>query len=177
MDDTARIDKLEKRVRQMESLNEIHNLKYLYFDIIDHFRSGMIGEVFAEEGVASLTTMGEYKGRKEITDFFDNSFFPSMEMVLHMGHHPQISLLSDTSARGTWLYEVYIITKGPKSDGIWLTGLYKDEYVLENGRWLIKYLSGGYYFNTTSDMPWARERFSPYPPGTPPLPEQFRITK
>lgn len=171
----TKIEELERRLYKLECMNEIHALKYRYFDIVDHFRKGQIGDVFTKEGVASLTTMGHYTGRAAITEFFDNNFYPAMDLVLHMGHNPRIELTSDATARGTWMYEVYIITKGPDSAGVWLTGLYKDEYALEDGRWLISYLSGGYYFNTTGDMPWVRERFSPYPPGTPPLPEEFRI--
>ena len=135
----------------------------------------MIGDVFTKNGVASLTTMGEYTGRRDITNFFDNSFYPAMDLVLHMGHNPRIQLTSDTTARASFMYEVYILTKG-STVGVWLGGLYKDEYEVEDGRWLIKSLSGGYYFNTTStDIPWVRDRFCAYPPGSPPLPEEYRI--
>lgn len=165
---------LEKRVQSLESLQAIHDLKYKYFDIIDHFRTGQIGNVFTRDGTASLTTMGEYKGRDAINKFFDEQFFPHFDLCLHMGHNPRITLTSETTARGTWMYEVYILTQGK---AVWLTGLYKDEYVIEDGEWLISYLSGAYYFNTTGGVPWERDRFAPYPPGTPPLPEEYRILK
>jgi len=171
-----RISDLEQQVKRLTDLQEIHQLKYRYFYIIDHFRSGEIGDVFTRDGTATMGPYGALDGRDELNRFFDERVFPHFELILHAGHHPMIEFTSDTTARGTWMYEVYEITRESSPKGIWLCGLYQDEYRIEDGKWLISSLSGSYYFNNTSrDVPWVHERFSAYPPGAPDLPAEFRI--
>lgn len=171
------ITDLQKEVRYLSNIQQIHDLKYKYFHLIDHFQYGRMGEVFTEDAYAVMTSYGALNGRDELTTFFDNDVFPYFDVILHGGHNPQIELTSETTARGTWMYEVYEITREEKPNSVWLTGLYRDEYRLENGQWLISKLEGGYYFNTAIPTQFVQERFSPFPPGAPGLPEEFRIQR
>ncbi|MFA5617873.1 MAG: nuclear transport factor 2 family protein [Sphingomonadaceae bacterium] len=168
---------LKKEVYLLTSLQKILDLKYKYFHLIDHFQYGRMGEVFTKDAYAVMGPYGALNGRDELVEFFDEKVFPFFDIILHGGHNPQIQMTSDTTAKGTWMYEVYELTRENPPGSVWLCGLYQDEYRIEDGEWKISKLSGSYYFNTALETPFSRERFSPYPPGAPDLPNEFRILR
>jgi hypothetical protein len=168
---------LSNEVYRLAALEKIKGLKYRYFDIIDHFKHGEIGEVFTRDARAVMGPYGALEGRDALVKFFDEVVFPSFDLILHGGHNPRIQLTSDRTARGTWMYETYQLTRENPPGSVWLCGLYKDEYAIEDGEWKISSLSGSYYFNTAITTPFSQERFSPYPPGAPGLPDEFRIVR
>ena len=43
------ITDLQKEVRYLSNIQQIHDLKYKYFHLIDHFQYGRMGEVFTED--------------------------------------------------------------------------------------------------------------------------------
>lgn len=173
----AELSALRRDVDKLIAIQKIKDLKYRYFDIIDHFRYGQIGEVFTRDARAIMGPYGVLEGRDALVEFFDERVFPSFDLILHGGHNPRIELTSDTSARATWMYEAYQITSERPPGSVWLCGLYEDEYAVEDGAWRISSLRGAYYFNTAIETPFVRERFSPYPPGAPDLPDAFRILR
>jgi hypothetical protein len=60
-------------------------------------------------------------------------------VTAHHGHHADIELTSDTTAKGIWaMYDnVQNNRLNTKMEGY---GFYEDEYVKENGKWKIKKL-------------------------------------
>jgi hypothetical protein len=56
---------------------------------------------------------------------------------MHQGHHPEIELTSDTTAKGIWSLQDYVIDRKGNTH---LRGasFYYDEYVKVNGEWKIK---------------------------------------
>jgi len=149
--------------KKLEALEEIRTLKHKYWRLMDQFIEDQIGDVFSEEAVCDFGDFGYIKGRANIVEFFRSQVYPMFDMMVHMGHNPEIQLTSETTANGTWLYECYQLTKEPVT-GIWLTGWYDDRYVVEDGVWKIEYSTGTYYFNTDMEEQWAKRRFVPYPP-------------
>ena len=61
---------------------------------------------------------------------------------LHHGHHPEISILGETSARGIWYLEDRLYFTKQKMM-LWGAAFYEDEYVKEDGQWRIQ--STGYH--------------------------------
>jgi len=171
------IDFLKSELDKLKSLQEIRDLKYRYYHIIDHFLYDSMGEVFTEDASATMGPYGLIEGRESLDKFFNEEVYPNFDMILHGAHNPQIVLTSESTARGTWMYEVFQMTSESTPTGVWLCGLYRDEYVRVDGQWKIKYLEGSYYFNTNGETPWLRDRYSAYPPGAPGLPREFRLMK
>ncbi len=75
-------------------------------------------------------------GRENTMQFFRMGLTEDL-VALHHGHHPEIDITSDNTARATWgLYNYLIDKKGDRAQRV--GGIYHEEYVRENGDWKIK---------------------------------------
>jgi hypothetical protein len=75
------------------------------------------------------------QGRDKIIESIANSFNANA-VACHTGHHPEIEVLTETTAKGIWyLTDIFINLK----DKIRTTGsaLYRDRYLKQNGVWRI----------------------------------------
>ena len=54
-------------------------------------------------------------------------------ITAHGGHSPEIEITSDTTARGIWALQDYVIVQPNTKMMGW--GHYEDEYVKEKGQW------------------------------------------
>ncbi len=70
---------------------------------------------------------------------------------MHHGHHPEIEITSDTTARGIWALKDYLIIT-ERNMGVRGAAFYRDEYVKVNREWKIK--STGY--DRTFEEMWDR---------------------
>lgn len=169
------IKNLRREVNNLAAIQKIRDLKHRYWFICDHFMHGKMAEVFTRDARVAMGPFGILKGKEGVTEFFEKHYWPNVEMVLHGGHNPMIELTSDTTAKGTWNFECYSIIKGEKPSSLWMTGRYDDEYEIEDGEWRIATQTGAYYFTTTDEPGYIRDRFSSYM-GIP-VAENLRMTR
>lgn len=140
MTDQAAIAQLMKDVQQLKDINEIQKLKYAYFRCVDTANLTELRTLLHDDVTNDLVG-GDYsvsiKGADEFVDFI-RAQLHSKIVALHQGHHPEIEILSETEARGSWyLWDLFIDMAA--NTQMYGSALYEDRYVKENGRWLIKH--------------------------------------
>ncbi len=123
------------------AIEEIKQLKYRYLRCLDTKDWEGLSETLSPDA-ASWYDSGKYSydGREAILAFLKESLGDSRIVSRHQGHHPEIELTGDSTARGHWYLEDMVIF-GNMGDGggTELTGaaFYEDEYVKVDGRWWI----------------------------------------
>ncbi len=139
---TVSIEELARQVQVLRDIEEIKRLKHAYFRCIDTANLAELRQLTHPE-VTTCYVGGSYRielaNQDEFIEMIANSF--NAECVgRHNGHHPEIDVLSETEATGTWYlhddfrnFRIMIRTEG--------TALYHDRYVKVDGRWLIKHQS------------------------------------
>jgi len=134
----AGLVELEARMKRIEDIEAIKRLKYKYFRCLDSKLWDELAECFTEDATTSYSS-GKYsfQGKDAIMKFLKEGLNPTM-ISMHHGHHPEIELTSDTTARGVWALQDYVIVT---QANISLRGaaFYHDEYVKVNGEWKIKH--------------------------------------
>lgn len=123
-----------------EELGEIHlleRLKYTYLRCLDTKDWDAMARLLTPNVEATYSGgANSYSGRDEVLAFLrrtmgDESFHSS-----HHCHHPEIDLVSESEATGTWaledtvlLLDLDLVVRG--------AAFYTDRYVKVDGRWLI----------------------------------------
>ena len=124
---------------RLEDIELIRRLKYRYWRAID---MGHIDEVrdLLTEDVRVDFVGGSYRWQMEGRETFLAALgqsFSAQAISVHTGHHPEIDVLTDTTATGIWyLTDMFIhLNENLLTDG---SALYRDEYVKIDGVWRIK---------------------------------------
>lgn len=149
------LEELRTRIRILEDVEAIRRLRNKYFRCLDGRLWDEMAECFANDIDASYFN-GELKfsGRNSLVQFFKLGLTDVL-IGMHHGHHPEIEITSETTARGTWgLYNYLIDRKNNRGQRI--AGVYQDEYVKEDGQWKIKSIVCNQIFQETwdrNDMP------------------------
>jgi len=157
----ADLAELEARIKTIEDIEIIKKLKYKYLRCLDGKLWDEMEECFAEDVKASYFN-DEIKtdGKESTLQFFRMGLTEDI-IALHHGHHPEIEITSETTARGTWgLYNFLIDKKGNRAQRV--GGIYHEEYVKEDGRWKIKSIICRQLFHEhweRQDMPSAQLTF------------------
>jgi hypothetical protein len=125
-----------------DDLEAIRQLKYRYFRALDCKDWEALGATLADDATTSYDS-GRYafEGRAAILDFLRGALGSPNMISMHHGHHPEIEITGDGSARGTWYLEDMVIFREANTV---LRGaaFYHDEYVRIDGEWKIR--STGY---------------------------------
>lgn len=123
----------------LEDIELIKRVKYAYCRCIDTANLAELKTLFTED--ASVLYVGgsyrfEANGRDEILKSIAYAFHADA-IAFHHVNHPEIDVTSPTEAKGTWYLKDWFLDLKNKiiTDG---TALYKDTYVKQNGKWLIK---------------------------------------
>ncbi|MGH7822046.1 MAG: nuclear transport factor 2 family protein [Candidatus Binatia bacterium] len=134
----ANLAELEKRILAIEDVEAIKRLKYRYFRHLDRKEWQELGDCFAPEAtVAYGGGRYRYQGRQAILGFLREALGKHTGSVTaHHGHHPEIELTDEGSARGAWALYNYMFNE-PERRGIRIAAYYDDEYVKRDGLWRI----------------------------------------
>jgi hypothetical protein len=123
-------------------IEAIKQLKYRYFRTLDTKRWDDLGETLSPDATAAYDG-GRYSfnGRNAILTFLRDALGSPRVISMHHGHHPEIEIIDENRARGTWYLEDMVIFR---DIGMVLHGaaFYADEYLRIGGAW--KILSTGY---------------------------------
>ncbi|HTD30575.1 MAG TPA: nuclear transport factor 2 family protein [Steroidobacteraceae bacterium] len=123
---------------RLEDIELIRQLKYKYFRSIDMGDIATLREVLTEDVKVDYIG-GSYRwqmaGREKILESIAGSFNANA-VGCHTGHHPEIDVLTDTTATGLWyLTDVFInLAEKVRTTG---SALYRDKYVKLQGQWRI----------------------------------------
>jgi len=123
----------------LEDIELICRVKYRYWRAID---MGHIEEVrdLVTEDIRVDYVGGSYRWQMEGRDVFLSALaqaFNPQTISIHTGHHPEIDVLTPTTAKGVWyLTDTFIhLTENIVTEG---SALYRDEYLKVDGVWRIK---------------------------------------
>ena len=131
----ASLTELEARIKTLEDIETIKQLKYRYFRHLDSLNWDGVIDCFAEEGEIDYEPGIKMKGRKEMQQKMKALLCE--HIGVHQSHHPEIQITSPTTATGKWELWVYHYLDIAKK-GFRLGGFYNDDYVKEKGEWKIK---------------------------------------
>lgn len=123
----------------LEDIELIRQLKYRYCRCIDTANIAELKTLFVED--ASVCYVGgtyrfEASGRDKILEALEYAFH-SQAIAFHHVNHPEIEVLTPTTAAGTWYLKDWFLDLKNRviTDG---SALYKDQYVKQDGAWLIQ---------------------------------------
>ena len=127
---------------ELEAIEAIKQVKYAYFRLLDLKQFDELGELLTDRCTADYEDgRHHFEGREAIVRFLSESLADPRIVSEHHGHHPEIDVHPDATATGVWYLQDRVLI--PAADlEIGGTAFYRDEYVVEKGRWLIS--STGY---------------------------------
>jgi bile-acid 7alpha-dehydratase len=135
----------------LADIEAIKKLKHKYMRSVDTKKLDDLKDCFVDDASASYAG-GQYsfKGRDNILGFLKD-MMPETLITMHMAFHPEIEITSETSAKGSWGFQDYLIEQ---TSNVSLRGYayYQDEYVKVDGQWKIK--STGY--ERVFEETWSR---------------------
>ena len=153
----SRLEELESRVRDLESANEIRNLKAAYAAACDdNYNPDVIASLFVEDATWESEGLGKFEGREAIREFFRgiSSYFT---FALHYGLNPHIEVTGDTARARWYLFMPCTVSDGDRA--LWRAGIDDEEYVRVDGRWMFKSKKSAPIFNTPFEEGWAKTRY------------------
>ena len=152
------LEALEKRVRALEDVEAIRNLKAAYAGYCDDgYDADRIAELFVEDAVWESTELGRFEGREAIREFFRKAS-GVYTFAIHYSLNSRIEVNGDTAV-GRW-YLFMPCTVGEGDRAMWRAGIDDEEYVRVDGRWMFKHKRASGLFNTPFDEGWARNRYA-----------------
>ena len=139
----ADIQHLLRRVRKLEAVREIEQLKYRYWRACDRKDPDGFRDCFIARGAdLDYGVIGRFSDREPLVEVFRQIGCGKTEggawLVhdIHHGKQPVIELHDDTTASGEWtLWFVQINNKDKTVTQLSME--YRDRYVVEDGRWKI----------------------------------------
>ncbi|MCP4574690.1 MAG: nuclear transport factor 2 family protein [Deltaproteobacteria bacterium] len=135
----------------LEDIEAIKKLKHKYMRCVDTKQLNDLKDCFVDDASAAYAG-GKYsfKGRDNIVAFLRN-MMPETLITMHIAFHPEIEITGDTTAKGSWGFQDYLIEQ---TSNVSLRGYayYQDEYVKVDGQWKIK--STGY--KRVFEESWSR---------------------
>lgn len=152
---------LRRELRTLQDIEAIKRLKHAYFRGIDSADLPLLASLFHPDVDVHFVGGGyewAFKGREQYVEAIGNSFH-SEAVAQHNGHHPEITVLSETEAEGIWyLYDNFwelnqkIYTYG--------TAFYHDRYEKVDGRWLIRSTHYKRHYEVVTKMKDDQPRFT-----------------
>ena len=133
-------------VQELAAIEAIKRLKARYQRAVDTKDWALMRSLLAPDA-RSVYSDGKhaYEGRDAIVEFLaDPRGLGNPAIVsMHHAHTPEIEITGETTARGTWYLEDFVITAlpsdwAPNGTVMHGTGIYHDEYVKADGEWLIQ---------------------------------------
>jgi bile-acid 7alpha-dehydratase len=134
----ANIDELEARIQRLEDIEAIKRLKAKYFRCLDSKLWDEMAECFTEDATTDYTD-GQYRvqGKEKILRFLKAGVGRASFFGFHHGHHPEIEITSDATARGVWSSEYYMIDNDAKKT-MHCGSFYYDDFAKADGEWKIR---------------------------------------
>ncbi|MBW1901880.1 MAG: nuclear transport factor 2 family protein [Deltaproteobacteria bacterium] len=146
---------LKEKIKYLEDVEEIKQLKYKYQRCLDTKDWDGLAETFVKDATTAFSD-GQYtlKGVDKIMEFLRSSPLGEDKIFIgvHHVHHPEIKITSDTTATGIWALYCYMVNKTQKT-GLRILAYYHDEYVKMNGQWKINFTG----YDRILEETWKRE--------------------
>lgn len=143
---------LEDRLTRLEHRTAIEELRASYCYRIDERDWDGFAELFAGDAHLSFGPVGEFEGREEVRHFAEHVVGARHPFLSHMIHNPVIEIDGE-SATGSWYFEVPCTFEDGSAG--WIQGIYRDEYVLEDGAWLFASVCAEFNYFAAYEEGWS----------------------
>ncbi|MFC3106568.1 nuclear transport factor 2 family protein [Undibacterium arcticum] len=128
---------LGARLRILEDLEAIRKLKARYFFCCDQKDPQGVRDCFAPGKVLiDYGRIGVFHDRDQLAEVFERLGCQEHIVEMHHGENPQITIVDDTNARGTWGLYYHLINTRERSI-TQLGAYYEDEYRKLDNEWKI----------------------------------------
>lgn len=128
------VSSLEKRIRVLEDIQAIQQLRSNYWHTMDNKLWDEFIECFTDDFVLDGPPGWKLQGRRRFVDQLSSKLNPRTS--IHLGHSPSIEITSEITAKGRWaLHDIITDVEVPESHGF---AYYEDEYVKKDGKWKIQ---------------------------------------
>lgn len=161
----SRVAALEARLAAVEAVQEIHDLKARYAELVDSRYTldgprpaaevariaDEIVSLFSEDAVwDGGEELGCWQGRDEIRKRF---LEPTLGFTLHYFVKPRVHVDGE---RATGRWDVLAPVRFGNGKPGWMTGVEDDEYVRVGGRWLHSRMKLTVHFMVSHERGWGR---------------------
>jgi hypothetical protein len=140
---TARVERLQSHIESIESIRAIKRLQYAYGHYVEFGLWNDFADLFTDDAVTNYQQGA--RGKAEVRKLFfeqvgqgklglaDGRIYP------HILFQPVITLAPDRrTAKGRW--RILAMLGGFGGSATWYSGVYENEYVLQDGVWKISVL-------------------------------------
>jgi hypothetical protein len=150
----ADVTELERRIRRLEDIESIQQLKHRYWRHLDLKQWDALGALFVPAATACYSSgKYEFKGVGAIMGFLREALGRERGSVtIHHGHHPEIELTGETTATGTWALYNYMFN-AKQNRGIRIGAYYDDRYLKTAEGWKIAHIG----YTTLFHEEWKRD--------------------
>ena len=159
---------LSHEVQRLEDQENIEKLQRIYGYYIDKGLWSQAADLFADDGEVDIAGRGGYVGKAHVLAYL-RAIGPqgpvAGRLYDNMQLQPVVHVSADgASARGRWHLFAQLAEAGKFHE--WGVGVYENEYVKRDGKWLIRRLHFYPTFYTPYDEGWAKvvepySRFAP----------------
>jgi hypothetical protein len=131
---------IEQRLQVLEDKAAIVDLKYRYFQGLDHRKPDEVRDIFdPEQATIDFGVWGKFEQREEFIKMFISDECRPVVIDTHHGHNIRITLTGPNTASGIIdLYHAQVRTD--QRTYVVEGAYYHEEYVRHSGRWWIKKL-------------------------------------
>ncbi|GAB3348386.1 nuclear transport factor 2 family protein [Amycolatopsis echigonensis] len=149
---------LEERVRRMEDLHALQQLRARYCQYLDDGRWKELVELFTRDG--AFVGLSAVRGHAELLDFFPGLQKGSLSSWWHFSANETLELAGDTATGETWLLQPCVVDGRAQL----AAGRYADRMVrAENEGWLFDERKVTFFWWSDLAEGWDAGRFA-WPP-------------
>lgn len=121
---------LEARLRRLEDVHEIGQLRARYCQHLDDGRWDELADLFTDDG--RFVGLSTARGRDELRTFFAGLRNGPLSAWWHFSSNETVTVDGDAASGQTWLYQPCVVDGEAHVAG----GRYTDSMVRQDGRWL-----------------------------------------
>jgi hypothetical protein len=148
------------------------NIANAYGYYIDEFRWDDTADLFSTDGWKELSYIGTYVGRERVRGSlfgrYGNAGRSAAFMAIHQKTQPYVTV-SEDGMRANIRLRLFQFNSAAKGQGSWISGIYENQAVVENGIWRIHGMDLDYVWladyagGWAAIVPGASERYRPKP--------------
>lgn len=146
---------LEQRLSAIEDKMAIKQVVDEFSNLADTKEIDKQVLLFTEDGVVESVSIGQapaiLKGREQLKTVF-SSFLSNFHTVYHQNGQQTITLSGDKAEAISYCRVILVGKQNDKEIKNTLYTIYKDSFVKENGKWLIKHRTSNFVFREAEEV-------------------------
>jgi len=135
-----KVKDLEKKVQELEDIEEIKKLHREYLFLISNLEFDKALDCFSDSIVVEIASYEARKGKPAVTKFFKEVIYQNVLQSKDAHFTGQAVIkVEGNKAKGHWMFYRLMPVNSPSKDR-WVQGRYDCEYIKENGVWKFSFV-------------------------------------